>query len=67
MIPAAEAILFQEAFPIMPVYFYVVTGLVRPSIEGFYANKVKDGEKLIPNLQDMHPFRDVRVHRGEAR
>ncbi len=62
----AEAILFQDGFPVMPVYFYVVSGLVKPEIVGFHA-QVKDGGRLIPNLQDMHPFRDVRIRKDGAK
>lgn len=57
----AEAILVQDAFPIIPVYFYVVTGLVSPRVEGFYS-ELSDGHGgKVPNLQDLHPFRDVRM------
>ncbi len=61
----AEAILIQDGLPVIPLYFYVVTGLVHPRVEGFHA-RVKDVDgSMIPNLQDLHPFRDVRM-RGPA-
>ena len=44
----AEAILFQDEFPVMPIYFYVVSGLVRPEVKGWYQN-----------LQDIHPLRGI--------
>ena len=56
----AEAILLQDAVPVIPFYFYYVSGLVSPRVEGFYAN-VLEGGKPIPNLQDLHPFRDVKM------
>jgi oligopeptide transport system substrate-binding protein len=57
----AEAILLQDAFPVCPIYFYVNTGLVSPRVHGFHV-KVRDADgKLIPNLQDLHPFREVFV------
>lgn len=61
----AEAILIQDGLPVIPLYFYVVTGLVHPRVEGFHA-RVRDVDgTMIPNLQDLHPFRDVRM-RGPA-
>jgi oligopeptide transport system substrate-binding protein len=57
----AEAILVQEAFPILPIYFYVVTGVVSPRVEGFHTKVRDDDGSMIPNLQDLHPFRDVRM------
>jgi oligopeptide transport system substrate-binding protein len=57
----AEALLVQEAFPILPVYFYVVSGLVSPRTAGFHAELVDpDGERR-PNLLDLHPLRGLRV------
>jgi oligopeptide transport system substrate-binding protein len=56
----AEAILLQDAVPVIPFYFYFVSGLVSPRVDGFYAEVLEDG-KRIPNLQDLHPFRDVRI------
>ncbi len=53
---AAEALLVAEAFPIMPLYFYVVSGLVAPEVRGFYAQVELPGGGLGPNLQDLHPL-----------
>jgi oligopeptide transport system substrate-binding protein len=53
----AEAILVQRAFPIIPIYFYVNSGLVAPHVEGFYTH-LSDGR---PNLQDLHPLRAIAV------
>jgi oligopeptide transport system substrate-binding protein len=57
----AEALLVQEAFPIVPVYFYVVSGLVKPRVGGFYAELLDEDGGLRPNLQDLHPLRGLWV------
>jgi oligopeptide transport system substrate-binding protein len=57
----AEALLVQEAFPILPVYFYVVSGLVQPRIGGFYAELEDPDGSRRPNLQDLHPLRGLWV------
>jgi len=61
----AEAILIQDGIPVLPLYFYVVTGLVHPRVGGFHATVRDVDGSMIPNLQDLHPFRDVRM-RGPA-
>ena len=45
----AEAILMDE-LPIIPIYAYVNTHLVKPYVKGFY-----------PNSQDMHPIADISI------
>ncbi|HEX6271487.1 MAG TPA: peptide ABC transporter substrate-binding protein [Polyangiaceae bacterium] len=55
----AEAILFQDAFPIIPVYFYVNVGFVRQNVRGFYQKLELENGKTGWNLQDVHPLRDV--------
>ena len=55
----AEAILVQDEFPIMPIYFYVVSGLVRPHVREFYSRLVLPDGSPAENLQDLHPFHDV--------
>ena len=57
----AEAILVQDAFPVMPIYFYVVSGLVSPRVSGFYWELTdQDGNKSA-NLQDIHPIRGMSI------
>jgi len=58
-----EAILFQDAFPILPVYFYVWSGLVRPEVKGFYSRLEFPGGTFGENLQDIHPLRALWVER----
>ena len=45
----AEAILLEEA-PILPVYFYTHTFLIRPEVKGWY-----------PTILDHHPYKHVRL------
>ncbi|MDF1702835.1 MAG: ABC transporter substrate-binding protein, partial [Planctomycetota bacterium] len=49
----AEAILFQDEFPVMPIYFYVVSSLVKPYVQGWYQNP-----------QDIHPLRGISIDKG---
>ncbi len=62
----AEAILVDDEFPIIPVYFYVNAGLIRKHVHGFsMARVLPTGERAI-NSQDLHPFRDLWVDRPNA-
>jgi oligopeptide transport system substrate-binding protein len=63
----AEAILVQRGFPVIPIYFYVVSGLVSPAVEGFYPELTLPDGSRAANLQDLHPLREVRVQRGAER
>lgn len=49
----AEAILMDE-LPIIPIYSYVNTHLVRNYVKGFYTNS-----------QDLHPIRDIYIDQAE--
>ena len=55
----AEALLVQEAFPILPLHFYVVSGLVAPRVGGFHSELEGDDGTRRPNLQDLHPLRGM--------
>jgi oligopeptide transport system substrate-binding protein len=57
----AEAILVQDQFPIIPVYFYVVGNLVSPKVKGLYTQLQMADGTTPPNLLDLHPLRDVQV------
>jgi oligopeptide transport system substrate-binding protein len=60
----AEAILVQEAFPVLPLHFYVVSGLVKPHVRGFHLEiEAEDGSRG-PNLEDLHPLRGMWVAEG---
>jgi oligopeptide transport system substrate-binding protein len=62
----AEALLFQEAYPVLPVYFYVVSGLVSPRVGGFHSELVDPDGTRRPNLQDLHPLRGMWVRDAPA-
>ena len=60
----AEALLFQDGYPIIPIYYYVTQSLVQPWVEGWYSElELPDGSKGA-NLQDIHPLRGIRVTGG---
>lgn len=53
--PAARHLLFQraeqiliEAMPVIPIYFYVTSRLIHPSVQGWY-----------PSILDIHPYQAV--------
>lgn len=46
----AEAILLSEA-PVIPIYFYVSSLLIHPSVQGWH-----------PNILDYHPYNDVSLN-----
>ncbi|HVJ16004.1 MAG TPA: peptide ABC transporter substrate-binding protein, partial [Polyangiaceae bacterium] len=57
----AEAILVQREFPIIPIYFYVNSGMVGPQVKGFYNEIVgRDGRKR-PNPREIHPLREIHI------
>ncbi len=62
----AEALLVQEAYPILPLYFYVVSGLVAEHVRGFHAELVRPDGSRAPNLKDLHPLRELSVVRDAA-
>ncbi|MCP5060256.1 MAG: peptide ABC transporter substrate-binding protein [bacterium] len=61
----AERILVEEELPILPIYFYVVNGLVRPEVEGFYTELVQPDGRSLPNLQNLHPLRSIHLPASE--
>jgi oligopeptide transport system substrate-binding protein len=62
----AESVLVQDEFPIMPIYFYVNTGLVRPEVKGFYSKLTMPDGTVVPNLQDLHPLESIEVSKPGA-
>ena len=63
----AEGILVRKEFPIVPLYFYVVSGFLRSNIHGFYATLEFPDGTTTPNLQDLHPLRNVWIEPGTER
>lgn len=51
MMVEIESLLLEEQ-PIIPLYYYVTQGIQRPWIEGWHQN-----------IQDVHPFRGVRINK----
>lgn len=67
LLAEAEAILVADELPVIPLYFYVISGLLRPEIGGFYTRLEGGVEQARSNLRDIHPLRDIRVRdRREA-
>jgi oligopeptide transport system substrate-binding protein len=59
LLSEAEGLLMRDELPIIPVYFYVLGGLVRPQVGGFYSKlKGADGQERA-NLRDIHPLREI--------
>jgi oligopeptide transport system substrate-binding protein len=57
----AEAILVDDEFPIVPIYFYVNGILRQPRVHGYSMRVLLDDGSFGPNLEDVHPLRDVWV------
>lgn len=59
----AERILVNDEFPIVPIYFYVNSGLLSPKVKGLYPTlELPDGTKA-PNLPAHHPLYAVERQR----
>jgi oligopeptide transport system substrate-binding protein len=52
---AAEQI-FLQAHPVIPIYYYVSKGMVRPYVSGLYEN-----------IQDTHPYKGIKVDKAAKR
>ncbi|MGC4094387.1 MAG: peptide ABC transporter substrate-binding protein [Polyangiaceae bacterium] len=61
LLRAAEDHLLSDGLPIIPLYFYVLSGMVRPHVKGFYTRLVGSDGQERPNPRDIHPFRDIWV------
>jgi oligopeptide transport system substrate-binding protein len=59
LLAEAEAILVQDEFPIMPLYFYVEAGMVAPGLRGLYTELEQPDGSHVPNLRGIHPLRDL--------
>ncbi|MEO6598385.1 MAG: peptide ABC transporter substrate-binding protein [Polyangiaceae bacterium] len=59
LLSEAESVIVRDDFPIIPVYYYTISGLVKPQVKGFYTELLgSDGSKR-SNTRDMHPLRDI--------
>jgi oligopeptide transport system substrate-binding protein len=59
LLAEAEGIMVRDDFPVIPVYFYTISGLVRPEVKGFYHQLTAADGTTRTNLRDMHPLRDI--------
>jgi oligopeptide transport system substrate-binding protein len=64
LLAEAERILVHDEFPIIPLYFYVISGLVKPRVKSFYSQLIGSDGSTRPNFRDMHPLRDLDVERS---
>lgn len=56
LLAEAERMLVNDEFPVVPIYFYVNSGLLSPKVKGLYPMlEMPDGTK-VPNLQAIHPL-----------
>lgn len=62
----AEAILVNQEFPILPLYFYVNSGLIRQEVRGFQMLLEQDSEKPAINLLDRHPLSAIRIEHARV-
>lgn len=61
LLAEAESILVNDEFPLIPLYFYVISGLVKPNVGGFYSRLVGADGAERSNLRDMHPLRELYI------
>ena len=61
LLAEAESILVQDEFPVLPIYFYVNSGLVRKGVSGFSNALVWPDGRRAWNLQGWHPLRGLSV------
>lgn len=61
LLRAAEERLLSEGLPIIPLYFYTISGMVRPSVKGFYTRLQGSDGSVRPNPRDIHPLRDIYI------
>jgi len=61
LLAEAEAILVQDEFPVLPIYFYVNAGMRAPRLRGLYTEIERPGGARASNLLPLHPLRDLWV------
>jgi oligopeptide transport system substrate-binding protein len=61
LLAEAEGILINDEYPVIPLYFYVISGLVKPNVGGFYAQLVGADGQSRSNLRDLHPLRGIEM------
>ena len=66
LLAEAEGMLVHDEFPILPVYFYTISGLIRPNVKGFYRELVGSDGRTRSNLREIHPLREMYLEEGHA-
>lgn len=64
MLAEAESILINEEFPVLPIYFYVTSGLRSPKLRGLYTRLKMPDNSTAPNLQGLFPIRALWMDDG---
>lgn len=59
LLAEAESILVRDEFPVIPLYFSVVGGMVKPDVGGFYFHITSSDGAPRTNLRDQHPLREI--------
>jgi oligopeptide transport system substrate-binding protein len=59
LLAEAEALLVQSAFPVLPLYYYVESGMAAPGLRGLYTELEQPDGSHVPNLRGVHPLRDI--------
>jgi oligopeptide transport system substrate-binding protein len=60
----AESILVADEFPVLPIYFYVNSGLKDPALRGMHTTLERADGTRSSNLQPLHPLRDLWMERA---
>lgn len=66
LLAQAEGILVRDEFPIIPLYFYVMGGMVKPGVGNFYTKLQGSDGKQRDNLKDQHPLRTLTFDKGRG-
>lgn len=61
LLAEAENLLVRDEFPAIPIYYYVISGLARTNLKGFYPTLESSDGRGRPNLRDLHPLRDIEI------
>jgi oligopeptide transport system substrate-binding protein len=59
LLAEAEAILVQDEFPILPIFFDANKGLRAPGLRGLHTELTRPDGTRSSNLQPVHPLRDM--------
>lgn len=57
LLAEAESILINEEFPVLPIYFYVTSGMRTPKLRGLHTRLKLPNGSTAPNLQGLFPIR----------